>query len=225
MVDPQTLSELHGVLLADILQTAPGAAAESFGDRVVLGFNALAPCAEDAPFSAARGIAGMRFLECSLHVGVARGEALCGILGDARLKRSAAIGPCYRASLVLMELNKHYAPHPKGGRVIIDGSSRSSALSFDYEMSFVDAVRLPRAGQERTLLWHLVRRRPVGAGIEWRCAGDGSEASARNREWLDYLAGGASGGYTDTRILQLLAGGVDGKAYVGADPGFLALCG
>ena len=211
------LRGLHAELLTQMLHaTGRRCMAEPFtGDRMRFTWNALVPCRDSlAPFAAACHLAQLNIDAAHpMHVGVAKGDAVCGTMGTDTMKNFCVMGPCHTRSLLLMSFVRHYKT---GRKVLIDGASASSLMGSGFDMAFIDVIRLGvhEAGKDpRTLLWSLEQR--AADDEEWMYAMRENPAA---EEWLLFLSGGEKDTWETERIKGLVATGVKGADHVGTTP-------
>ena len=210
---------LHADLLTRMLCAAGRrCSAEPFtGDRMRFTWNSLATCRNStAPFIAACQLADVSVDGGHpMLVGVAKGEALCGTMGTDSMKNFCVVGSCHSRSLLVMALSSHYGT-PR--RILVDNDSAMCLSESEYEVSFVEAVRLSAGISEdddRTLLWTIKRREC--AKEEWMYMI--SAGLTDREEWLMFLSGRhPEHHYENERILHLQGKGVNGGEYCGQAP-------
>ena len=209
------LRNIHCDLVAQMLFAAGSrCSAEPFtGDRMRFTWNALKPCRETAaPFTAACQLADVRVDDTHLmHVGIAKGEAVCGTMGTDTMKNFCVVGACHSRSLLLMSFVGHYKPEK---RILADGASLVGLSEADFKRTFVAAIMLGVQELEkpaRTLLWTV--EECVKDNEEWMYA----MASKGVDEWQLFLTG-KEHDWTTERIKQLRDEGVQGVDYVSEMP-------
>ena len=209
------LRDIHCDLITQMLFAAGSrCSAEPFtGDRMRFTWNALKPCRETAaPFTAACHLADVSIDDAHLmHVGIAKGEAVCGTMGTDTMKNFCVVGACHTRSLLLMSFVGHYKPEK---RILADGASIVGLSDADFKRTFVDAVMLgvhELGKPARTVIWTM--EECTKDNEEWMYALSNKGVD----EWNLFLTG-KEYDWTTERIKQLHNEGVKGADYVSEAP-------